>query len=68
MRRHINGDVKDSDFVGNNAAFTCPICTKVFIVSGFLHEGQRKCPVCKKAIGYVRGSSNNGEAFLEYDR
>jgi hypothetical protein len=29
-----------SDWEGNNAAFTCPLCQKVFIVSGRIHRGE----------------------------
>lgn len=40
----------DEDWEGNNAAFRCPHCTKVFIVSGTrIHGGQRKCPNCGKS-------------------
>ena len=52
---------------GNNAAFACPVCGHVFIVSGHVHpvrpkkpgvlEGIRHCPNpnCGKSIAYVRG-------------
>jgi hypothetical protein len=29
----------DADWLGNNAAFTCPKCKKVFIASGMLGGG-----------------------------
>jgi len=29
------------DWVGNNAAFTCPKCGKVFLVSGMMHKDGR---------------------------
>jgi hypothetical protein len=34
---------KTEDWAGNNAAFTCPICAKVFIVSQLIHRGERNC-------------------------
>jgi hypothetical protein len=39
-----NSIKQDEDWEGNNAAFTCPLCKKVFLVSGLLHEGRRDCP------------------------
>ncbi len=36
----------DEDWIGNGAAFRCPVCTKVFIVSAFLHRKGRRCPAC----------------------
>lgn len=57
----------DSDFLGNNAAFTCPLCNKVFIVSGFLNGGKSPCPNCGKSIGHVKGGAKSGgNAFIEY--
>jgi hypothetical protein len=52
----------DEDWEGNNAAFTCPNCKKVFIVSGLLHDGRRKCPnpKCGKSVGWVRGGKGSG--------
>ena len=45
---------KDADWEGNNAAFTCPKCGKVFIVSWLVHHGKRRCPnkKCGKYTGY----------------
>jgi hypothetical protein len=34
----------DEDWEGNNAAFSCPACAKVFIVSGMVHKAGRSCP------------------------
>jgi hypothetical protein len=46
-----DGVKQDEDWEGNNAAFTCPLCEKVFIVSDTrMHigpqkeKGYRKCP------------------------
>ena len=59
-------DDKENDFVGNNAAFTCPYCSNVFIVSGLIHRGKRKCPNCEKSTGYVEGgASSGGKAYIE---
>jgi hypothetical protein len=38
------------DWEGNNAAFSCPACNKVFIVSALLHGGQRECPLRSQRV------------------
>lgn len=55
----------DEDWEGNNAAFRCPHCHKVFIVSGSrrVHNGVRKCPNCGKSTG--RCDENGRSASLE---
>jgi transcription elongation factor Elf1 len=56
-------EAHDEDWHGNNAAFSCPLCRKVFIVSAMLKEknepqrGMRKCPNCRKSTGYIDKSS-----------
>jgi hypothetical protein len=65
---------KDEDWDGNNAAFTCPVCQKVFIVSDTrMHigpqkeKGYRQCPACKKSIGRVAGGrKSGGTASIEW--
>jgi hypothetical protein len=57
------------DWEGNNAAFACPACGKVFIVSGVIHRGERRCPVfsCGKAVAYVEGGrQSGGKARIEW--
>ncbi len=40
----------DEDWEGNAAAFRCPRCGKVFIVSGTrIHRGEGQCPKCGKS-------------------
>ena len=58
----------DEDWEGNNAAFTCPCCGKVFIVSGTIHKGVRKCPKCHKSIGWcdIKGKKSGGKASLKW--
>lgn len=57
----------DEDWAGNNAAFTCPKCGKVFIVSQLLHKNGRDCPRCGKAKGLVSGGQkSNGRAWIEW--
>lgn len=34
------------DWYGNNAAVSCSVCAKVFIVSAVLHRKGRSCPAC----------------------
>jgi hypothetical protein len=55
------------DWVGNNAAFCCPLCQKVFLVSGHIHKGRRECPKCSRSVGYVDGGSmSGGTARIEW--
>jgi rubrerythrin len=60
--RNIDKDymARDEDWDGNNAAFSCPCCGKVFLVSGYMHEGKRVCPVCQDSTGYVIGAKDSG--------
>ncbi len=53
----------NEELYGNNAAFCCPACQKVFVVSGFLDKNGRKCPGCGKSTGYVA----NETAFIEWE-
>ena len=48
------------DWVGNNAAFTCPSCGNVFIVSGPLHRKGRACPECGQSRAFVEGGAKSG--------
>lgn len=67
--RHIDPQThaRDEDWEGNNAAFSCPVCGKVFLVSAQLHKGSRKCPACQKSIGYVEGGKKSeGTARIEW--
>lgn len=56
----------DEDWVGNNAAFTCPHCRKVFLVSGLIHRGTRSCPSCAKSTGRCEKSGKTWQASLEW--
>jgi predicted RNA-binding Zn-ribbon protein involved in translation (DUF1610 family) len=59
----------DEDWEGSNAAFRCPHCGKVFIVSGTrLHNGVRPCPKCGRSTGRcdIRGKKSGGSASLEW--
>jgi predicted RNA-binding Zn-ribbon protein involved in translation (DUF1610 family) len=63
----------DEDWEGNNAAVTCPMCGKVFIVSSFFHrgsrrrEGVRKCPNCGRSTARVkRGKKSGGTASIKW--
>ena len=58
---------RDEDWVGNNAAFTCPKCGKVFIVSQLLHKDGRDCPACGNTRGYAKGGQqSDGQAWIEW--
>ncbi len=57
---------RDEDWVGNNAAFTCPACGKVFLVSGPLHRNGRDCPDCGRSHAKVGGGAKSGgTAWIE---
>ena len=68
---HLNPDAEslrdrpDADWIGNNAAFVCPVCKHVYIVTG-AGEGRggremdlqpnpnmRVCPKCGKSTAYI---------------
>jgi hypothetical protein len=51
-------DQKD-DWQGNNVAFTCRACGRVFIVSGRIHSGHRTCK-CGQSEGFVKGGRKSG--------
>jgi len=55
-----DSDDKHNEWVGNNAAFTCPVCNNVFLVSGYLNPQGRKCPSCDKSFGRVQGRDKKG--------
>ncbi len=59
---------RDEDWEGNNAAFRCPVCEKVFIVnSTMMHHGERECPKCKKSIARITGGRKSaGQASIEW--
>jgi predicted RNA-binding Zn-ribbon protein involved in translation (DUF1610 family) len=65
---------QDEDWEGNNAAFTCPNCQKVFIVSDTrMHvsaqkeKGYRECPSCSKSVARVTGGrKSGGTASIEW--
>jgi ribosomal protein S27AE len=76
-RREIDpGDgaqARDEDWEGNNAAFTCPRCGKVFIVTNIpgppkshIDQSKRECPVCQKSTGHVTGGKKGGAAYIEW--
>ena len=68
-RRDLDAEnlASNEDWEGNNAAFSCPQCGKVFIVSGLLHRDGRECPSCGGAKGYVSGGrQSEGAAHIEW--
>lgn len=62
------------DWEGNNAAFQCPVCNKIFIVTDNpivpkSHDarGVRRCPSCHKSTGNCHGGrQSGGNAFIEW--
>jgi hypothetical protein len=66
--RQIEPDALGEDWEGNNAAFTCPLCAKVFLVSGRLHPHGRDCPGCGKSRGHIAGGrKSGGKAWISHD-
>jgi len=57
----------EADWEGNNAAFKCPCCGNIFIVSGFHHKNGRKCPNCNKSTAHcIGGKKSGGTASIEW--
>lgn len=50
----------NEDWFGNNAAFTCPVSAKVFLVSAMMHKKGRACPQCSQSTGFVVGGRQLG--------
>jgi hypothetical protein len=46
MKRQLDPKQLTEDVNGNNAAVTCPSCSKVYIVSRFINRKGLKCPKC----------------------
>jgi hypothetical protein len=47
------------DWTGNNAAFECPVCGKIYIVSSFIKH-ERRCPGCGKSRAFVTDTAGKG--------
>lgn len=66
-----NNPPENGDWVGNNAAFTCPLCERVFIVTTMpsIHDGQRTCPACARSTPFVTGGRLNpaAQAFITWE-
>ena len=59
--------IREHDWDGDHAAFTCPLCANVFVVDLMLYPTGRKCPECRKSKGYVKGVKNfGGFAYIEW--
>jgi hypothetical protein len=65
LRREFDKDrlSRFEDWQGNNIALACPVCLKVFIVSGLIHKNGRACPLCGKAKAFV--SQDGKKASVE---
>ena len=58
---------KKDDWQGNNVAFTCRPCGRVFIVSGRIHGGRRRCE-CGYSEGFIKGGrKSEGSAWIVWD-
>jgi transcription elongation factor Elf1 len=63
MERQLNSDQLHEDVYGNNAAVTCPLCSKVYIVSEYLNRTKgRACPKCGKSTASF--DEINGEKIV----
>lgn len=58
----------DEDWEGNNAAFKCPVCGKVYLVNSTrMHHEVRDCPNCHKSTARcTRGRLSGGSASIEW--
>jgi len=68
--KELRADVQEltCDWVGNHAAFTCPECRQVFIVSAHLHKDGRFCPRCRNSMAGVVGDRDaGGSARIVWD-
>lgn len=61
----------NAELRGNNAAFVCPVCGKVYIVSAFFNnvdetrvKGKTTCPCCNKSIAFIEKDST-WKAWIE---
>jgi ssDNA-binding Zn-finger/Zn-ribbon topoisomerase 1 len=55
------------DWLADNAAFECPVCGKVYLVSGSINP-VRTCPNCGQSHGHITGSrQGGGKAFVVWD-
>lgn len=50
----------NEDWEGNNAAVTCPHCSKVYIVSAIVHRGERRCPSCRRSAARISAQGGRG--------
>jgi transcription elongation factor Elf1 len=59
----------NADWHGNNAAFTCPVCAKVYIVTTLNKEGTkgRDCPGCGRSKAFITGSPKAHKAWIQWD-
>jgi hypothetical protein len=55
------------DWLGDSAAIECPVCGKVYLVSGSINP-VRTCPNCGQSHGHITGSrQGGGKAFVVWD-
>jgi hypothetical protein len=59
---------KNEDWDGFVIAVTCPVCEKVYVVSGHSHRQGRPCPGCGKSQAFVRKESGQeGTASIRWE-
>jgi transcription elongation factor Elf1 len=69
-RRPIDPRRPHEDWDGNNIAVTCPVCGKVYVVSGLIQRGERPrgerpCPICNQSRGRVTIDGEHAEVEWE---
>lgn len=65
--RQIDPARPTEDWEGNNVAIACPVCKKVYLASGYLHDGRRSCPACGQSEVVVEGGRNSdGSAVVRW--
>jgi hypothetical protein len=65
----VDNSEKDAFWHGNNAAFACPCCGRVFLVSAHMSPHGLHCPPpgCGRSYGYVEGGrDSDGIAVISW--
>lgn len=66
MDKQIDRGSLSEDVYGNNAAVTCPICGKVYIVSAMINKRGRNCPQCGNSKAIFRNNDGRKIATISW--
>jgi transcription elongation factor Elf1 len=68
MERKLDPEQKNEDVYGNNAAVACPLCGKVYIVSGLVNKKNgRRCPSCGRSTAQFKDKGGQKIATVSWD-